>query len=168
MCKLIQRLFLFEKFKIKTTLTKEEIQSRVMAFVAAESQTYRGKITRKGFRIVERIWKRSQYSKHGYGRNGYVPIVKAKIKEKCGFSEISCVLRSRSSDGFLTNPAHLFFMGLAVWGMVSFFSELALGNFALVFLFFTLPFFCSLILFHFFFFKPAKKLKEHLENLLIE
>ena len=38
----------------------------------------------KAKRIIERIWKRSQYSKHGYGRNGYVPIVKAKIKEKCG------------------------------------------------------------------------------------
>lgn len=168
MLRFLQRLFLFEKFKIKTTLTKEEIQSRVMAFVASESQTYRGKITKKGFRIIERRWKRSQYSRHGYDWNGYVPIVKAKIKEKCGFSEISCVLRSRGSDGFLTNPAYLFFMGVAIFGLVSFFSELASGNIALIFLFFPLPFFCSLILFHFFFFKPAKKLREHLENLLIE
>ncbi len=165
MLRFLQRLFLFERFKIKTTLTKEEIQSRVMAFVTAESQTYRGKITRKGFRVAEREWRRTQ---NGWGRYQYGPVIKAKIKEKNGYSKISCFLRSRSSYDFLTNPAYLVFMGFAIWGLVSFFSELASGKFALVFLFFTLPFFGSLILFHFDFFKPAKKLKEHLENLLIE
>ena len=165
MCKLIQRLFLFEKFKIKTTLTKEEIQSRVMAFVTLESQTYRGKITRKGFRVAEKEWKRTQ---NGWGRNQYGPVIKAKIKEKNGYSKVSCFLRSRSSYDFLTNPGYLVFMGFAIWGLISFFSELASGKFAPIFLFFALPFFGSLILFHFDFFKPAKKLREHLENLLIE
>ena len=165
MCKLIQRLFLFERFKIKTSLTKEEIQSRVMTFVSAESQTYRGKKTRKGFRVAEREWKRTQ---NGWGRNQHGPVIKAKIKEKNGYSKVSCFLRSRSSYDFLTNPGYLAFMGFAVWGIISFFSELASGKIALIFLFFTLPFFGSLIMFHFDFFKPAKKLREHLENLLIE
>ena len=50
-----------------------------MAFVAAENQTYRGKITRKGFRVAEREWRRTQ---NGWGRYQYGPVIKAKIKEK--------------------------------------------------------------------------------------
>ena len=141
MNKFFQRLFLFEKCEIKTKLSKQEILNRVTSFVDYEHTDYYGSVSECGFFIGER---NSKHFTGGHTQNSFAPVAKAKITEENGITSVSIVLRM-----------HLMVMILFIPFYVV--SLLTIVMFPLVW-----------ILLYFAFIKPTKKLKEQIENLLLE
>ena len=75
----LQRLFLFEKFDIKTSLTKEKILNKVETFLCVESEDYYGRLWEDGFYVAERS--RRNFGLLWRSRNSFAPVAKAKITE---------------------------------------------------------------------------------------
>ena len=141
MNKHIQRLLLFENFETQTKLSKQEILKRVKSFADAEYTDYCGSISEEGFFIAE---KNRKTFAGGHTQNSFAPIAKAKINEKDGLCTVSIVLRMNILVLILFAPIYFISLLLIV------------------------PFPIILIVLHFAFVKPAKRLKESLENLLSE
>lgn len=140
MNKFLQRLFLFEKYEIETRLSKKEILKKIDSFADPEYTDYCGSISEEGFFIAEKI--RKSFT-GGRSQNPFAPVANAKITEMDGMTTVSLVIRMNLLTLILFAPIYL--MSLIT-----------------VILF---PF--MLLLTHFAFFKPAKRLKEALENLII-
>ncbi len=141
MNKHIQHLFLFDKFEIQTKLSKQVILKRVKSFADAECTDYYSGVSEDGFFVAEKYIK--QFA-GGHTQNSFVPIAKAKIVEKDGISTVSVVLRM-----------HILVLILFVPIYVASFLTLVFFPF-------------MLILLHFVFVKPAERLKNFIEDLLIE
>lgn len=141
MNKHIQRLLLFEKFEIKTKLSKKEILKKIESFAAPEYTDYYGSVSESGFFIAE---KNRKHFAGGHTQNSFAPIARAKIDEKDGISSVSVVLRMNILVLILFVPIYLISLLLIV------------------------PFPIMLIVLYFAFIKPAKRLRETLEDLLLE
>ncbi len=141
MNKHIQRLFLFEKFEIQTKLSKQEILKRIKSFADPEYTDYYGSVSEDGFFVAE---KNRKHFAGGHTQNSFAPVAKAKIEEKDGISTVSVVLRMNILVLILFAP--IYFISLML----------------------VLPFPIMLIAVYFAFVKPAKRLKEALENLLLK
>ena len=141
MNKFFQRLFLFEKCGIKTKLSKQQILTRVTSFLGCEHTDYYGSVSEYGFFIGE---KNRKHFTGGRTQTSLAPVAKAKITEENGITSVSIVLRM-----------HLMVMILFIPFYVV--SLLTIVMFPLVW-----------ILLYFAFIKPTKKLKEQIENLLLE
>lgn len=141
MNKHIQRLFLFEKFEIQTKLSKQEILKRIKSFADPEYTDYYGSVSEDGFFVAE---KNRKHFAGGHTQNSFAPVAKAKIEEKDGISTVSVVLRMNILVLILFAP--IYFISLML----------------------VLPFPIMLIAVYFAFVKPAKRLKEVLENLLLK
>ena len=141
MNKFFQRLFLFEKCEIKTKLSKQVILNRVTSFVDYEHADYYGSVSACGFFIGE---KHRKYFTGGHIHNSIAPVAKAKITEGNGITSVSIVLRMHLMAMILFIPVYVM-------------SLLTIVMFPLVW-----------ILLYFAFIKPTKKLKEQIENLLVE
>ena len=141
MNKFFQRLFLFEKCEIKTKLSKQEILNRVTSFIDYEHADYYGSVSECGFFIGKNPMK---HFTGGHTKNSFAPVAKAKITEENGITSVSIVLRM-----------HLMIMILFIPYYVV--SLLTIVMFPLAW-----------ILLYFAFIKPTKKLKEQIENLLLE
>ncbi|MBR7117146.1 MAG: hypothetical protein IKC87_05500 [Clostridia bacterium] len=139
MNKILQRLLLFEKFEIKTKLSKQQILDRVKSFADPGYTDYYGSISESGFFIGEKPLKHSTFV---HTKNSFAPVVKAKIVEKDGISTVSIVVRM-----------HLLVLILFIPMYVA--SLFTIVMFPLVLLFL-----------HFTFVKPAERLKREVENLL--
>ena len=140
MSKLLQRLFLFEKCEIQTEFPKQEVLSRVASFIDSEQTDYYGSLSADGFFIGEKNIKHSTFVRT---RNSFAPIAKAKIIEENGITTVSVVLRMHLLVMILFVPFYV----VSLLTVVMF------------------PFVLGLL--HFAFLKPAKKLKQKIENLLI-
>ncbi len=140
MNKFLQRLFLFEKCEIKTKLSKKEILKKIDSFADPEYTYYYGSISEDGFFIAE---KNIKHFTGGHSQNSFAPVAKAKITESDGMTTVSMVIRMNLLVLILFAP--IYFISLLT-----------------VFFF---PF--MLILLYFAFVKPAKRLKEAIENLLM-
>ena len=141
MNKHIQRLFLFEKFEIQTRLSKQEILKKIKSFADPEYTDYYGVVSEDGFFIAE---KSSKQFTGGHTQNSFAPIAQTKIDEKDGITSVSVVLRMN-------------ILVLALFAPIYFLSLLLI-----------VPFPIMLIVLHFVFVNPAKRLKETLEDLLLE
>ena len=141
MNKFFQRLFLFEKCGIKTKLSKQQILTRVTSFLDYEHTDYYGSVSEYGFFIGEKNRKRFI---GGHTQNSFAPIAKAKIIEENGITSVSIVLRMHILVMILFAPIYVV-------------SLLTIVMFPFVWL-----------LLHFTFVKPTKKLKQQIENLLVE
>ena len=141
MNKLIQHLFLFEKFEIQTKMSKKEIIKKVSSFADPEYTDYYGSVSEDGFFIAE---KNRKHFVVGRTQNSFAPTAKARIEEKDGYSTVSGVLRMNILVLILFAPIYLFSLLLII------------------------PFPIMLIILHFAFFKPVKRLKEKLYDLLLE
>ena len=141
MNKFFQRLFLFEKCEIKTKLSKQQILSRVTSFVDCEHTDYYGSISEYGFFIGE---KNIKHFTGGSTQNSFAPVAKAKIIEENGVTSVSMVLRMHLIVMILFIPFYV----LSLLTVVMF------------------PF--VWILLHFALAKPSIKLKQQIEDLLIE
>ncbi len=141
MNKFFQRLFLFEKCEIKTKLSKQQVLSRVTSFIDSEHTDYYGSVSEDGFFIGE---KNRKHITGGHTQNSFAPVAKAKIIEENGIISISMVLRMHLLVLILFIPIYIA-------------SLLTIVMFPFVW-----------ILLHFAFVKPTKKLKQQIENLLIE
>ena len=141
MNKFFQRLFLFEKCGIKTKLSKQQILTRVTSFLDYEHTDYYGSVSECGFFIGE---KNRKYFIGGHSQNSFAPIAKAKIIEENGITSVSMVLRMHILVMILFAPIYVV-------------SLLTIVMFPLVW-----------VLLHFAFVKPTKKLKQQIENLLVE
>ncbi len=139
--KFFQRLLLFEKFEIQTKLSKQQILNKVKSFADPEYTDYYGSISECGFFIGEKYIKQSAFVRT---RNSFAPVAKAKIIEKDGMSTVSIVIRMHLLPLILFAPVYL----MSLITVVLF------------------PF--AWLLLHFTFVKPAKKLKQEIENLLTE
>ena len=141
MNKFFQRLFLFEKCEIKTKLSKQEILNRVTSFVDYEHTDYYGSVSECGFFIGE---KNIKHITGGHTQNSFAPVAKAKIIEENGVASVSMVLRM-----------HLIVMILFIPFYVLSLLTVVLFPFVWIFLHFALV-------------KPSRKLKQQIEDLLIE
>lgn len=141
MNKIIQHLLLFEKFEIQTKLSKKEILKKINSFAQLEYTDYYGSVSENGFFLAE---KNIKHFAGGHTKNSFAPIAKASIEEKDGCSTISGVLRMNILVLILFVPIYL------------------------VSLLFIVPFPIMLIILRVAFFRPVKRLKEELENLLLE
>lgn len=141
MNKFLQRLFLFEKYNIQTKLSKQQILNRVKSFKDSQYTDYYGSISESGFFIGEKVMKHSAFVRT---RNSFAPVAKAKIVEKDDISTVSIVVRMHLLVLILFVPLYVM-------------SLLTIVMFPLVLLFL-----------HFTFVKPAKRLKQEIENLLME
>ena len=140
MNKFFQRLFLFERCEFKTRLSKKEVLKKIASFADPEYTDYYGNVWDDGFFIAEKNRKTFVF---GHSQNSFAPVAKAKITENGGVTTVSMVLR----------------MNLLV---LILFVPLYVISFLTVVLFPLL-----LILLRFAFIKPANRLKEAVEELLM-
>ena len=141
MNKTLQRLLLFEKCEIKTRLSKKEILKKIDSFADSKYTDYYGRISDDGFTIVE---KNRKHFAGGHSHNSFAPVVKAKITEGDGMTTISMVTRMNLLVLVILVPIYI----ISLITVVLF------------------PF--MLLLLHFAFFKPSKRLKEAIEKMLID
>ena len=140
MNKFLQRLFLFEKCEIKTKRSKKEILKKMDSFTDPEYTDYYGNISEDGFFVAE---KSRKHFTGGHSHNSFAPVAKAKITESDGMTTVSMVIRMNLLVLILFAPIYIIFL-------------LTVVLYPFVF-----------ILLHFAFFKPAKRLKEKIEDILI-
>ena len=138
MHKILQKLFLFEKFEIQTKLSKQEILKRIDSISDPEYGDYYAGVLENGFIIAEQNIK---YFGGGRSQNSFAPVAKATMIEKDGMTVISVTLRMNLLVHALFLPIYILLL-LAI---------------------FTIP--IIYIIMHFAFFKPAKRLKTAMENL---
>ena len=141
MNKFFQRLFLFEKCEIQTKLSKQQVLKRVESFADPKYTDYYGRISENGFFVAEKSIKHHSFLRT---HNSFVPVARGKVTEKDGGTTVSMVLR----------------MQLLVWIL---FIPVYIVSFLSVFLF---PLFWLVL--YFAFVKPSKRLKQSIEDLLIE
>ena len=140
MNKNFERLFLFEKHKIKTKMPKKEILKKIDDFADPEYTDYYGCVSEDGFFVAKKSLKLYSF---GRSRNSFVPVIRAKITENDGISTVSMVIRMHLITSVFLAPIYAA-------------SLLTVVLFPLM-----------QLLFHFAFFKPTKRLKEEIEHLLI-
>ena len=140
MNKFIQRLFFFEKFQIKTRMSKKEILKKIDSFADPQYTDYYGFVSEEGFFIAE---KNRKHFFGGHSENPFAPVAKAKITEGDGMTTVSTVISMHFLIIILFAPLYI----ISLLTLVMF------------------PFW--FILFHFCFAKPAKRLKEELEYILM-
>lgn len=141
MNKLLQKLLLFEKCEIQSKLSKRQILNRIKSFADTEYSDYYGGVSECGFFIGE---KNAKHFAGGHSKNSFAPVAKAKINEEDGITTVSMVIRM-----------NLFVLIL--------FAPVYFASLITVILY---PF--VLILLRFAFVKPAERLKQAIEDLLIE
>jgi len=137
----VQRLLLFEKCEIQTKLSKKEILQKIDAFADPQYSDYYGNVSEDGFFVAE---KNIKTFAGGHSQNSFAPVAKAKITEKEGVTTVSMVIRMKLLVLILFAPIYII-------------SLLTVVLFPLV-----------LILLYFTFVKPAKRLKNSIEDLLVE
>ncbi len=137
----MQRLFLFEKFEIQTKLSKREIRKRIRSFADPEYTDYYGGVSEDGFLVAE---KSRKHFAGGHTQNSFAPVAKAKIVESDGISTVSVILRMNLLVLFLFAPIY-----------VASLITIVLFPFMLLWL-------------RFAFVKPAERLKDRIEDLLME
>ena len=140
MNKFLQRLFLFEKYEIQTKLSKQQILNKIKSFADPEYTDYYGSISECGFFVGE---KNRKYFPSGHSQNPFAPVAKAKIVEKDGITTVSMIIR-------MNLLVLILFVPIYVMSLLT----IVLFPFVLLFL-------------HFTFVKPAKRLKQEIENLLM-
>ena len=141
MNKIIQHLLLFEKVEIQTKMSKKEILKKINSFADPQYTDYYGSVSENGFFIAE---KNRKHFIVGHTQNSFAPVAKASIEEKDGFSSVSVVLRMNILVLILFAPIYFISLLLIV------------------------PFPIILVVLHFAFFKPSKRLREALEDILLE
>lgn len=141
MNRFVQRLLLYEKCEIQTKLSKKEILRRIDSFADPQYSDYYANVSDEGFCVAE---KNIKTLAGGHSQNSFAPVAKAKITEKEGVTTVSMVIRMNLLVLILFAPIYVI-------------SLLTVVLFPLM-----------LILLHFFFVKPAKRLKISIEDLLIE
>lgn len=140
MNKILQSLLLFEKCEIKTKLPKKEILKKIDSFADPGHTDYYGSVSEDGFLITE---KNMKHFPGGHSQNSFAPVAKVKIAESDGMTTVSMVIRMNLLVCILFYPIYIIFL-------------LTVVLFPFIF-----------ILLYFAFVKPAKRLKEAIENLLI-
>lgn len=141
MNKFIQRLLFLEKYQIQTKLSKQQILNRVKSFVDTEDTGYYGGVSENGFFVGEKFIKHSAFVRT---QNSFAPIAKATIVENEGITTVSIVIRMHLIPLIVFIPMHIMFL-------------LTIVLFPL-----------ELLILYFCFVKPAKRLKQEIENLLME
>ena len=139
MNKHLMHLLLFDKLEIETKLSKAEILRKVKDFTDGSSD-YRGRICEDGFTVAERNIK--TYSGIIHTQNSFAPVAQAKIIENNGICTVYATFRMNALVLPVFIPCYLLML--------------------ITFIF--VPF--MFILLHFAFFKPMKRLKEHLTEML--
>lgn len=141
MSKLIQRIFLFERFEFKTKLSKKQIQKRVEDLTNGTYSDRCGTVNGDKFSVAK---KSANYFSGGHTHNSFAPVAKCTITEGNDLTTVNGILRMKL-------PALLLF------APIYFLSMLTVILFPLMYL-----------IVHLAFVKPAGKLREELENTLTE
>ena len=140
MNKILGKLLLFEKHTFSTKLTKQQIQRRVEEFTDFEHKRYYGRVSKRGFFIGERFVRYSDFVRI---RNSFAPVATARISENDDVTTVSLIIRMHLLVLILFTPIYVT-------------SLLTIVLFPPVFL-----------LLHIAFFKPAMRLNQEIENLLL-
>ncbi len=141
MNKIIQRVFLFERFEFKTKLSKKQIQKRVEDLTNGTYSDRCGTVNGDKFTVVK---KSANYFAGGHTRNSFAPVAKCTIIEDEDITTVNGILRMKLPVLMLFAPIY-------------FLSMLTVILFPLTYL-----------VVHLAFVKPADKLREELENMLTE
>ena len=139
--KFLKWLLLFEKFEIKTKLSKNQILKRIESFIDPKYNNCLGAVTDDGFYIFK---KSIEYNGGGHTRNSFVPTVRASISETGEITTVSAVLRMNILVWLIVVPIYLFS------------------------LFCILPFPIAFTVIYFLYMKPAEDFKESLIGMLTE
>ena len=136
---MLKHLLLYEKFELETDLTKEQIRRNLKFFLIDEDENYYGEYTKEGFFLAERAYKSFIV---GHSRNSFAPIGKVKIQEVDGHNRASVAIRMNLFVHITVLPIYWAFL-LSIIGI---------------------PF--AWLLFYFIYFRNAKRLKEHIKNIV--
>ena len=139
MRKALQHLLLFERFEIKTRMPKKDVLKNLYSLTDPYYTDYYGVISDDRFFIAEKDVK---YEDGVSSKTSFPPVAKGIIYEKDGFTFLSGVLR------------------MNVW------TEIFIVPLYLLFSLMILPFPFLHWFFKRAFFKPARAMKETMENLL--
>lgn len=131
----------FQKFELQTKLSKQDILRKVHDFADPEYTDYYGYVSDNGFIIAEKC---SKHFSFGRSNNSFAPVLTAKITEKDGLSTVQGILRMRILTLLIFIPIYI----LSILTIVLF------------------PF--DYLLMYFAFVRPANKLKQELEFLLLK
>lgn len=147
MNKFFQRLLLFEKVEIQTKLSCAEVLDRIDSFCGVDSYNgytdsdYYGSVFYDGFFIGE---KNRKFNGAGYTHNSFAPVMRAKVDERDGMTVISGVLRMNTITLIPFSVLYLLFL-------------LTIVLFPILH-----------IILHFAYFRSAKRLKEKIQEILLE
>ncbi|MBQ9084238.1 MAG: hypothetical protein IJY24_01140 [Clostridia bacterium] len=136
---MLKHLLLYEKFELETDLTEEQIRRNLKFFLIDEDENYYGEYTEEGFFLAERARKSFIV---GHSHNSFVPIGRAKIKEIDGHNRVSVTIRMNLIVHIMVLPFYWACL-LSIFGI---------------------PF--AWLLFYFGYFRNAKRLKEHIRNIV--
>jgi hypothetical protein len=138
---LLQRLFFYEKFEIKTKMSKARVM-RVIKMLTYSGGSYYGRASDDDF-VISAHSLRTFAGGHGHTTNSFVPRMKGKVTEEGGIATVKGVITMNP----IVQVFAIFFEFACLASLIGF------------------PLFHLLM--HFTFFKPARQMKEKTEQALI-
>lgn len=164
--KRFMKLLLFERFKIQTTASTNDLLKSIESLIEAESDDYYGHISEDRFFIGE---KNRKYHFGGQSRNSLAPIATGKIQTAETGTTVSVTVRMNLLSCIVLIPIYfccaLCFLFGTVDAILQGIGAMAgAGAFPSYELF--LPFPIMLILLFFAFWRPAKRLRKKIEAAL--
>ncbi|MBQ7821465.1 MAG: hypothetical protein IJ391_04200 [Clostridia bacterium] len=163
----VLKLLPFEKFEIKTELSKERILQKIKSVSDPEYADYRAKVSENGFYVAE---KNRKAFLGGHTQNTFAPVASAKILGQDRPTVVSVTVRMHLLVCILLLPIYLFSAFAFVYGVAGTIVDIVhisigteITGEAPLFLF---PFPFLQLLFYFGFKRPARRMKEFIENLI--
>lgn len=105
MNRFFNRILPFEKYEMKSELTKAEILKKAKGAIDCKYGYYYGFITKDGFVLADKPMKSSF---GGVAHNSLVPVAVCRVKEKEGLSVISVTVRSSFLICLVFYPLYFF------------------------------------------------------------
>ena len=164
----------FFGYEIETTLSKKTIKEKIAELEPYDEAPYHSSVSEDGFKVWLPGFRKfsSGLMLFGYVRNNFAPIFSAKLEDKDGKTLVKATLRMNTVVNVIILPIYflliaisaleLILLPISLTGAPSGAWEIALTRLSplLMVALFTL-------LLHFAFKRPAKKLAEYVEKLLV-
>lgn len=162
----------FFSYETETVLSKERVLSKISELKPYEEAPYRSMISKNGFKVWETKFFIAPWYSYLFRKNSLLPVFVAKLNEKDGKTQIKALVRTNLLLFFWFLPIYFILLLLSAFSLVLF-SINAVGALFSAWEFFPeiiyLPLVTSFFVFllRFFFNRPAKKLVEYIEYLLV-
>ena len=162
----------FFSYETETILSKERVLSKISELKPYQEAPYRSRVNENGFKVWETNFYTSPWYSYLFRKRPAPTVLVAKLKEKDGKTHIKALVRMNLFLFFWFLPFYFFLLILSALSFVLF-SINAIGALFNAWEFFP-ELLCSplmtsffVLFLHFFFKRPAKKLVEYIEYLLV-